>query len=300
MTKKKYFAVFGDTHCHLRLMFQLCRLWQMNHEIHLDGIFQCGDLGYFPNPYNLDNATKQYSLKDPEELGFKYFTKPEPYILDDKLTEIITGSDQGFSNVKCPVYFCHGNHEDFEYLKSEVTNSDFKAIDYYKKLIWLKPGYLHQMEKMSLVAIGGAPELSDESKNNYKTKEDWKYVYRNACLKIRGRKFDILLSHASPKGIGGESDTWGSSYLRLVIEACQPQYHFFAHHTRKVMPNSIGNTKCFWLKDVNFFKMKKGINSPVEEDCMGILSWEDPSNHEFQFVNDKWMKKVTFSNWWKL
>jgi hypothetical protein len=35
---KRHFAVFGDTHGHLRLMFRLCRLWQIQHRVFLDGI----------------------------------------------------------------------------------------------------------------------------------------------------------------------------------------------------------------------------------------------------------------------
>jgi len=65
----KYVAVFGDVHGHLRLMFQLCRLWQKEHKIHLDGVLQCGDIGFFPDISRVDSATRQYAKRDPEELS---------------------------------------------------------------------------------------------------------------------------------------------------------------------------------------------------------------------------------------
>ncbi len=45
-TDAKYFAIFGDVHGHFRLMFQLCRHWQRNSGVHLDGILLCGDIGF--------------------------------------------------------------------------------------------------------------------------------------------------------------------------------------------------------------------------------------------------------------
>ena len=73
----KTVVVVGDTHGHLRLMFQLCRLWQLCHDQRLDAVLQCGDLGFFPYPGTVDGATRRYSRHDPEELAFsKYFESP--------------------------------------------------------------------------------------------------------------------------------------------------------------------------------------------------------------------------------
>ena len=120
-----------------------------------------------------------------------------------------------------------------------------------------------------------------------------------ACERLKGSGFDVLLSHSSPKGIGVASDAWGSGRLREVVESCQPYYLFFAHHDDPISPASIGRTKCYWLSDVNFSKGDRGINSPVASGCMGILSWIDEDNHEFGIVEERWMEKVTFANWWR-
>ncbi len=304
MNNTKHYAVFGDTHGHLRLMFQLCRLWQLNHETFLDGIFQCGDLGYYPNPENIDRATKRFSIKDPEELGFKFFTKPEPIEKDPKLKEIISGKESGYENINCSVYFCHGNHEDFQSLSAEVLDSDIKSIDFFEKIFWLRPGYINNVGNVRLTTLGGGPVPPNTPDDDYSLDEPWKWVNNKACksLEKTGKNnFDILISHISPKG--GEStvtNRWGSDRLRRVIDTCQPSYNFFAHHKDRIEPYNIENTKCFWLNDVNFSRKKKGINMPIEKGCMGVLSWNDKKKNEFKIIDDKWMEDVNFTNWWRI
>ena len=59
-----HIAVIGDVHGHLRLMFQLCRLWQVQTGVHLDLVLQCGDLGFFPDPARLDKATQRFRWRE--------------------------------------------------------------------------------------------------------------------------------------------------------------------------------------------------------------------------------------------
>ena len=40
-------------------------LWQLRHKRHLDGILQCGDLGYFPDLSRIDDATRRFADEDP-------------------------------------------------------------------------------------------------------------------------------------------------------------------------------------------------------------------------------------------
>lgn len=295
----KYFAVFGDTHGHLRLMFRLCQLWQQNNACFLDGILQCGDLGFFPKQNNLDRATKRFAQRDPEELGFKYFMKPEPMPIDPKLDQIHHSSESGFETVKAPVFFCHGNHEDFDSLRDEVGNANIKAVDYYKRIHWLRPGYVHLTNGINIATVGGGVELSENILEKEGLQDRWAYIDKDSCKKLQKMKFDVLLSHVSPSGIGGASDNFGSEQLRNLVKAVSPSYHFYAHHTNRIEPATIGNTKCYWLNDVNFCRKGKTLKMPLEKGCMGILSWENEHNHSFEIVENKWFDKVDFLNWWK-
>ena len=289
--------MFGDTHGHLRLMFRLCRLWQIQHRVFLDGILQCGDLGYFPNPENVDKATRRFARNDPEELGFRYFTRPAPQARDARLEELLLGQESGYGNVRCPVYFCHGNHEDFQSLSLAVDGADCMAVDCFDRLMWLRPGYVHQLDGLAIAALGGGAESLDTPDDDYGVDEPWKWVGSKACRELAGKDVDLLISHVAPMGVGGASDRHGSRRLRRVVERMQPSYHFYAHHKDPLSPVQIGATKCFWLNDVNFSRQGKGIRMPLEPGCMGILTWIDRARHDFQVVTDKWFAQVVFLNW---
>ncbi|MFW6114397.1 MAG: hypothetical protein ACOC7K_01510 [bacterium] len=90
---RRHFAIFGDAHGHLRLMFQLCRHWQLNTQTKLDGALICGDLGFFPDLTRLDKATRKYIERDPEEAGFAfYFRQPLPAEQDPQLDRTLHGA----------------------------------------------------------------------------------------------------------------------------------------------------------------------------------------------------------------
>jgi predicted phosphodiesterase len=295
MSKK--IAVFGDIHGHFRLMFQLCRLWQIKNETYLDGIFQCGDMGFFSDYNSIDRSTKMLAEPDPEQLGFKYFTKP-PLMTDEMLTEIVTGVKSDFSNVKCPLHFCHGNHEDFHYLASQTEGMDICSIDCFNKFLWLRPGLVHELHGIRVASIGGAPE-----KVLFKPEDSlillWKWVNQEFCQNLYEKDFDVLITHCSPRGIGGESDLCGSKALKDLVEKAKPKYIFFGHHSLMPRFSKLGETKCFWLDDVNFTHVDVGLSRPLKEGCMGILNWEDSENNYFQIVNDDWIKNLNSLNWWE-
>jgi len=48
--QKYHFAVFGDIHGRVALMYTLAFLWENESGIKLSGILQVGDMGAFPNP----------------------------------------------------------------------------------------------------------------------------------------------------------------------------------------------------------------------------------------------------------
>ncbi len=293
--KDKYFAVFGDTHGHLRLMFQLARLWQVNNGRKLDGIFQCGDLGYYPNHDNLDRATRRFANRDAEELGFKFFTKPEPLQHDPWVDELLNGPKDDLRTVSCPVWFCHGNHEDFQLLTDEVGVDDVHAVDCYGRINWIRPGHVLDLDGLRVATLGGGAERVNGPADDYGLDDPWKWVGAKASKKLADQRFDVLLSHVSPYGIGGESDQWGSARLREVIDACQPQYNFYAHHKTVRPPVKLGETHSVWLNDVNFSQ-----DAQVEAGCMGVLRWRDASDHEFAVVDDNWVKWVTPDTWQNL
>jgi len=296
MSSVKKIAVFGDTHGHLRLMFQLCRLWQCNHGVHLSGVLQCGDLGFFPDPEALDRATRRFARKDPEELGFaRFFRRPEPLERDVLLEQTLLGSKDDLNTVRCPVIWCHGNHEDFQELERLTGKTAVTPVDVYERLCLLRSGCVTEVAGVRVGALGGGQEPDGVDDQDYGLEEPWKWVSARGCDRIRGQSFDVLLTHVGPRGIGGERNALGSRRIREVVAQCRPRYHFFAHHSRPVPPVQIGHTQCFWLNDVHF-ERHKGRYQQLHDRCMGILSWNDASEQVFAYVGEPWLRTLTWNN----
>jgi hypothetical protein len=143
-------------------MLQLCRLWQLEHGVQLDGILQCGDLGFFPNRDALDRATRRYASKDPEELGFsRFFKRPEPEEQDRLLERTLRGDPESLETVVCPVHWCHGNHEDFQALKHVVQGRSQAAVDAFDRVTWISSGRTHLICDLRVAAIGGGRERTE-------------------------------------------------------------------------------------------------------------------------------------------
>ena len=266
-------AVFGDLHGRLRLMLQLARLWQREHALKLDGILICGDLGFFPRLDRLDSATRRHAQRDPEELGFgRFFALPSPTETDEFITPWL-------AEVNCPIHWCNGNHEDFDELDRLV--GELVAADCFGRFLYQRNGSVRALGKFQVAALGGAPE-------HERPKEPRAYVDPKAVRKLHKERFDVLLAHGSPKGIGGESEDWGSTLLRNLILDVKPRYCFYGHHRTPNPPVMLGDCQCCWLNDVAF----ESPYGPLEHGCMGILH-----EGEFEILDEPWMKQVTGGTW---
>lgn len=290
----KTIAIFGDVHGHLRLMFQLARLWQIHSGVCLDAVFQCGDLGYFPNPAGADKATRRFARMDPEELSFsRFFLWPEPPEADALLKRMFLEPQGEFDAISCPVIWCNGNHEDFALLERFVGSQPLASVDAYGKLCLLQSGCVEDLGYLRLAALGGGPESDDEDSSHG---HPWQRVSALAFHRLAGKTdFDVLLTHCGAAGVADEGSLPGSRSIRQVIDRCQPAVHFYSHHHGPIQPATLGQTRSFWLSDVNF--AGRGAASSVNDGCMGILEWQSRDNFSFRIVDDQWFHAVRRSDW---
>ncbi|MFT7641548.1 MAG: hypothetical protein ACI9G1_003299 [Pirellulaceae bacterium] len=291
----RYIAIFGDTHGHIRLMLLLCRLWQQNSGVHLDGVLQCGDIGFFPDPDRIDRATKKFAKRDPEELGFaRFFAKPNPQEVDARSEAILCGDPHDLNTVRCPILLCHGNHEDFQRLESTVGDRDVGSIDYLDRLQYVRSGAVIQIAGLRVAAIGGAPE--QEEKRDIRGIGP--RVTAAAVKELSKESFNILITHGGPQGIGGETEQWGSRRLRRLVESTQPQDHFFAHHGNPLEKATISKTHCVWHNDTTFERVSGGLHyGCVHPGAMSILRWKNCDDHEHNVVTESWFRSVTGLSW---
>lgn len=272
-------------------MLCLARSWQLNHGRHLDGILVCGDLGFFPDLSKLDKATKRFAKVDPEELGVaKYFRKPEPEQRDPYVEQTFKGSPDALSSVLCPIVWCNGNHEDFDALASIVGSQDLCPVDCYDRFSYLRNGAVTEVAGVAVAAVGGAPE------NDGRGDDPRRYVSESACLEVVGKDYAVLLGHGSARGLGGESENWGSDLLRDLVETTQPLFFFFAHHKTPMEARTIGRTHCHWLNDVAFQFKDGRPKGQLEPGCMGILEWGE-TEQTFDLIREPWFYGITTQSW---
>lgn len=295
----RHIAVFGDLHGHLRLMFQLCRLWQSAHGVRLDGILQCGDLGYYPDPGAADKATRRFAEKDPEELGFwSYFAEQGPRNQDRLIDLALSGDSADLGAVTCPLLWCHGNHEDFDRLAQAAGGASSVAVDRFGRLFWQRSGTVGEIAGLRVGALGGAPELPDERGKPRFHQEPGPRIHSRAAAQLEGSDFDVLLTHGAPTGMDASGEST-SDCARAVIDHAEPLYCFFGHHGVAIAPAEIGRTRCFWLDDVGFVSTG-AFRGTLREPCMGILEWRGPEEHCFRHLTrdtEPWLAYVMEETW---
>ncbi|MDW8079770.1 MAG: metallophosphoesterase [Thermoguttaceae bacterium] len=292
--EKLHIAIFGDVHGHLRLMLRLCREWQLAHRTRLDAVLICGDLGFFPDRAALDRATIRFAEKDAEEVGFAlYFAQPQPLMKDPAVDEILCGPTDSLGTVSCPMIFCHGNHEDFHRLRTYAESGPLTPVDYYGRVHYLRSGCCVDIADLRVGALGGEPEWTGCAPAQLVDK--WVSPDGAKALMAVG-DFHVLLSHSPPRFYPRQGHI-GSELVQTVIDTCQPAYHFFGHVRYVCQPQTFGRCQSFWLQNVTF-RPGKGGKHLLDKQCMGILTWQSPTKHSFQYVDEPWFEAIHHRNWW--
>src|SRR5438552_9514756 len=84
------YLVLGDLHGRVLPAFKLAQAWSREHGVHLAGLLQVGDLGYFPDSSRFDKATKRHAERNSLESGVGLVAGPS------------AGADSGFADQVCP------------------------------------------------------------------------------------------------------------------------------------------------------------------------------------------------------
>lgn len=274
------FAIFGDVHGHLRLMFALCRRWQEATGRRFDAILQCGDMGWFPDANRIDRATRKYAKEDPDELAVSQYFATTALQRDPRVDETLAGDPAALSTVTATVYWVHGNHEDFEALRHAVGDRDIATVDRYGRLAWCRSGTAHGIAGVRVGFVGGGPEVDGAS-------DPWQVVQPADVNALENAELDLLVTHSAPRGVGGDSSRHGSALLRRLVERAQPRWHVFGHHRDSIPAATVGSTQCRWLNDTGFER-----NGWLRPGCMAVFDGE-----RVVVVDEPWLKAVTRWTW---
>jgi hypothetical protein len=262
----------------------------MAHQTYLDGALIAGDLGCFPDITRIDHATRRWMEIDPEEAGFsRFFVRPQAVI------EGLFRSEYGeFSDVRCPIYFVPGNHEDYEFLNDNrmATAQKTFTVDCYRRLHCIRDGAIVQIQGRdgNCLRIAGIWGIEN-------TKPQAPYKINGASTKqlesLGKDKFDVLLTHDAPAEAYPDM---GSKLITRVIRACQPSIHLFGHvhpiRGRHEFSLAGSRTESFILKDVSFGKSRRADLSG----SLGILDW-DGLVARVNVATDPWLKQMHYQTW---
>ena len=274
------FAVFGDIHGRIALMYTLAILWQQESEVKLDGLLQVGDFGAFPDLSKLDKATKKHAAQDTDELGFQDFciaTSESKFYLEHQQTPA--------------TYFVRGNHEDFDYLGNFTTPS---AIDPWQKIWFIPDCQTLKVERgnlaVKIAAFGGIAPKQETLNRGKSAREQYRkaqkigkseprFFSKNSieCILTDFQGADILMTHAGP--YSSDLPT-GSTLLDQLAKQLQPRVHLFGHHHRVIdRQHSLNGTLSIGLEHLEFDRHGK-----VKQSSWGILSIS-PGSLGFTFMS---------------
>lgn len=277
--------------------------WQLKHQEFLDGALIAGDLGCFPDSSKFDDATQRWVDRDSEEAGFsEYFTRPKRQV--QSLIE--ENEDLGpYSEVRCPVLFVPGNHEDYDYLSNAKENhrdgADLKNtfyVDCYQKFLCIDDGHTATLwgQDGCSITIGGLWGIRF-------TQQGAPYQINPEAveqLKTTKKEIDVLLTHDAPLGIFPQR---GSPEIAEIIRERQPDFHFFGHVEPKDKKHCYADpdlpTESWIFEDLSFGrKMNENLAG-----SMGVLTWEGTWDERWveegtvELVTDDWLEFMRSRTW---
>ncbi len=271
-------------------MITMARLWEQQSGRRLAGILQVGDMGAFPDPARLDDATARMARSDPDELGFASYCvateEGERYL--------------GGPGVPVTV-FIRGNHEDFDYLGQFPEP---EAVDPWNRLWYVPDGAVFELERggrvIRIAGFGGISPRDEVAKQSKKSRHAVAHAgshgapdprcfsLEDAALAFSGEApIDILLTHAGPDhpDLPG-----GSPALAALSRRLAPRAHLFGHHHVALGPTEgPGGGLLVGLDHLEF-----GRRGELREASAGVLTLdgEATSFEVFEASRHPWLAGV--------
>lgn len=215
--------ITGDVHGHLDTMVSAL-------ETGYDFALQVGDLGVFLPTSNLSIIPEHHR----SNLG-----KFAEYFKERK-------------SLPLPVYFCKGNHEDFEFLGDHEVNNEILP-----NLFYVPNGNVKNINGIQVAFLGGnfsSKWFERPTPKHCQNLKVFGYLRKNEVdeiIKYPG-KIDILITHEPSLALQFNNNRkYGCEVIQNLIEAIQPSYAF-SGHIHKYAEGTISKTKCIALGAMNY------------------------------------------------
>ena len=329
--------VFSDPHGRIPLLLRIVGEARRRLDVAFDLILVAGDLGVWPDPLALDSSTRRCARADPGELGFLHFAPlgdgtvsgvpggglRDPAEVDALVRSFCTaaGVDSGdhlrsirrerelldglLPELRCPVLFVGGNHEDYDYLlrcRDLAHGQESCPVEGTGMLSWIPSGRTVRrglsvagLSGLDAAAAGRSPARYHEA---IRIDDDRTLSFLEQAA---SGPVDVLLSHDGPPGF--PKDGKGSDRILLAVSELDPLFHVFGHYHasrapalyRELYPElSTCRTRAIHLNKLAFLP-----GGALRERAVGLLRWSDavPS---FELLDAPWLRALTAQSWHRL
>jgi hypothetical protein len=273
-------AFFGDVHGRVMHALGAAVMLQDRRRIRLDALVQVGDLGAFPSPERMDEASLRFLADNPGEGDFFQLLDPSPRLAES--VGLVLGRIPAF-------LFVSGNHEDHDWLAAHhraaaavVTPVDplgaFRhvACGNVIDVAGLRTGFLGMVES----------EKMDFDQDAY-----------DRFLAAEPGSVDVLVTHEGPYGMSEyRGVTQGSPKLTRLIEHLQPRLHIGGHYHHQNGPRQYGSTVSFTLADLVGPKANHRTSEPInprQQIKPGSVGLLDTESYDFEYIHDAWLAEVS-------
>lgn len=240
----------------------------------LDVVVQVGDLGAFPDPTKLDEATKRFARDDPTELDFARLT--------DASSEPADALGKARAALPSPILFIRGNHEDVAYLDRCLGGSDGRtaAVDPFDLFHVVADGTVLQIGGARVGFCGGADYIPGEDVSLHGIRDE-------ACQQLRSSApVEVLVTHDGPYGcgVGRHGNTQGSKKVTSLLEALRPRHHLYGHyhHVNRPDPVSLGLAGILLPPRLD----------PTRRVQAGSVALLDTERGEIEVVDEPWLTDI--------
>ncbi len=252
-----------------------------------DLLVQVGDMGAYPDPARMDEASKRYLEAEPSQGHFGLLLHAE-----GELAERLRRLRGEFSG---PLHFIRGNHEDYRWLRGLPVDaaSGTAAVDPFDFLRYVPDGTTLRFGEFTVAFLGG-----EESGRSVEDGEIDPEAY-GRLMPLGPGEVDLLVTHDAPYGLstGYHGQVQGSRLITGLVERLQPGFHLAGHYHLNG-PRRYGRTTFLCLSQLVASPIWHPEARGLQEGCLAVL---DNQVGELRPVLDAWLSEFPtpfdFATW---
>jgi Icc-related predicted phosphoesterase len=308
--------VASDVHGRIPMLLRAALEYQRSFGT-VHAILVSGDLGVWPEDARLDKSTAKFARTVPDELGFRAFAPlfppPEPPRADaaQHLQRARTALARVDRELKSPLYFVGGNHEDYEFLERcrAAATQPPVPVDANGRLLWIPHGSVVAIPTpvgpLRVAGLGGIS--AQEGGRNPDKYHPMALLDEDAALALMDQsstQWDVLVTHDSARNF--VHDGHGASAIDVLVEEARPTLHISGHyHTIREpklyeaasdrasgMPRTLG-------VHVNTFQPDPA-DGLLRPNCLGVITIDEERTNRFEFVSAEFLRRFRARNWYSL